>query len=275
MKRILLIIIMFFQYSAYGQVVIGSDISSVKNIVKVQDGTRGVILPFANIYTSFPKYNAAAPDIFDDYPNLVGGLIYNKNDDQYYKYDGFSWNPSRQIQGIFQPKISRLGVSTGVTIPCISFGIGFCFAGGTPGYLAADNKSQVLVDNLTLKNASTVTIKVAGIYDIGVALGFTGGSLGFQAGITEFKLTLQVKYTSASDWETVVSKTNYSIVFVIDTQGNKTSSFAQTISLPVSAELRVVPEISSNAVSGGALAAYGTDTNSINSYIAARLIKPY
>lgn len=275
MKKYVVIIMVFFQYFIHAQVVIGSDVSSLKNVLKIQDGTRGIILPYANIYTSFPKYDAAAPDIFDDYPNLIGGLIYSKNDDQYYKYDGYSWNPSRQIQGIFQPKVSRLGVSTGITIPCISFGIGFCFAGNTPGYIAVDNKSQVLVDNLTLKNTNTVTIKQAGIYDVGVALGFTGGSLGLQAGITEFKLTLQVKYTAASDWETVVSKTNYSIVFVVDIQGNKTSSFAQTISLPVGAELRVVPEISSNAISGGALAAYGTDSNPINSYLAVRLIKLY
>ncbi|MFP3597697.1 hypothetical protein [Chryseobacterium sp. SIMBA_029] len=275
MKRIILIIALFFQYSFHAQVVIGSEISSNKNILKIQDGTRGVILPYSNIYTSFPRYNASAPDVFDDYANLTGSLIYNKNDDQYYKYDGYSWNPARQIQGIYQPKGSRLGISAGITIPCISFGIGFCFAGGTPSYLAPDNKSQVLVDNLLLKNPSSVTVKTAGIYDVGVALGFTGGSFGAQAGVTEFKLTLQVKYTPASDWETVVSKSNYSIVFIIDTQGNKSSSFAQTISLPAGAELRVVPSISSNAISGGALSAYGTDTNSINSYIAARLIKAY
>jgi len=275
MKKKLFIAILFIQCCFYGQVTIGSNVSSLKNIVKINDGTRGVILPYANEHTSFPRYNASAPDVFDDYANLIGGFIYNKTDDQYYKYDGYSWNPSRQIQGIFQPKVSRLGVSAGVTIPCISFGIGFCFAGGTPTYLAADNRSQVLVDHLTLKNTGNVTVKQSGIYDIGIALGFTGGSLGFQVGITEFKLTLQVKYTPSSDWETVVSKTNYSIVFVIDTQGNKTSSFAQTISLPAGAELRVVPEISSNAISGGALAAYGTDTNSVNSYIAARLIKAY
>lgn len=275
MKRIILIIALFFQYSLHAQVVIGNEVSSNKNILKIQDGTKGVILPYSNIYTSFPRYNASAPDVFDDYANLTGSLIYNKNDDQYYKYDGYSWNPARQIQGIYQPKGSRLGISAGITIPCISFGIGFCFAGGTPSYLAPDDKSQVLVDNLLLKNPSSVTVKTAGIYDVGVALGFTGGSFGAQAGVTEFKLTLQVKYTPASAWETVVTKSNYSIVFIIDTQGNKSSSFAQTISLPAGAELRVVPSISSNAISGGALSAYGTDSNSINSYIAARLIKAY
>jgi hypothetical protein len=275
MKRILLIITLLFQYCFHAQVVIGGNVSSTKNILKIQDGTRGVILPYANTYTSFPRYNASAIDIFDDYQNLIGGLIYSKNDDQYYKYDGYAWNPARQIQGIFQTKTSRLGVSSGVTIPCISFGIGFCFATSTPTYLAADDKSQVLVDNLGLKNTSSVTIKTAGLYDVGVALGFTGGTIGFQAGITEFKLTLQVKYTSSSAWETIASKTNYSIIFVIDTQGNKTSSFSQTISLPVGAELRVVPGISSTAVSGGALSAYGTDTSTINSYIATRLIRAY
>jgi hypothetical protein len=275
MKRIIIIIALFFQYSLQAQVVIGGAVSSNKNILKIQDGTRGVILPYSNIYTSFPRYDAAAPDVFDDYVNLTGSLIYNKNDDQYYKYDGYSWNPARQIQGIYQPKGSRLGISAGIVIPCVSFGIGFCFASGTPTYLAPDNKSQVLVDNLLLKNPSTVTVKTSGIYDIGVALGFTGGSFGAEAGVTEFKLTLQVKYTPTSDWETVVSKSNFSIVFIIDTQGNKSSSFAETISLPAGAELRVVPSISSNAISGGALSAYGTDTSSINSYIAARLIKAY
>ncbi|MGC5742937.1 hypothetical protein [Chryseobacterium sp. NFX27] len=275
MKKITLLMVLIFHYALMAQVTIGSSTVSSQNILKVEDGIRGVILPYSNIYTSFPIYNASAPDVFDDYPNLVGSLIYNKNDEQYYKYDGYAWNPSRQIQGIYQPRASRLGVSQGITIPCISFGIGFCFAGGAPAYLAPDNRSQVLVDNLLLKNASSVTVKAAGMYDVGVALAFTGGSFGAVAGITEFKLTLQVKYTPASDWETVVSKTNYSIIFIVDTQGNKTSSFAQTISLPAGAELRVVPAISSTAISGGALAAYGTDTNSSSSYLAARLIKAY
>ncbi len=275
MKKNLLFAVIFSFQLFHGQIVIGGNDISTKNIVKIVDGSKGVILPFSNTYTTFPKYNASATDIFDDYPNLTGSLIYSKNDDQYYKYDGYSWNPARQIQAIYQPKASRLGVSSGITIPCISFGIGFCFAGNTPTYLAADNRSQVLVDNLTLKNTGNVTIKQSGIYDIAVALGFTGGSFGLQAGITEFKMSLQVKYTSTSDWETVVTKTNYSIVFVIDTQGNKTSSFSQTVYLPSGAELRVVPEISSNAISGGSLSAYGTDSNALYSYLAARLIKNY
>lgn len=275
MKKTILLMVLIFHYALMAQVTIGSSTPSNQNILKIQDGVKGVILPYANIYTSFPRYNASAPDVFDDYANLVGSLIYNKNDEQYYKYDGYAWNPARQIQGIYQLKTSRLGISSGISIPCISFGIGFCFAGGSPTYLAPDNKSQVLVDNLTLKNATNVTIKVSGVYDVGVALVFTGGSFGAVAGVTEFKLTLQVKYPLSPDWETVVSKTNYSIVFIIDTQGNKTSSFAQTISLPAGTELRVVPAISSTAISGGALAAYGTDTNSASSYLAARLIKAY
>ncbi|SFN13736.1 hypothetical protein SAMN05421594_1279 [Chryseobacterium oleae] len=275
MKKILLIVVLLFQYSINAQVVIGDNIVSNQNIVKVKDGTKGVILPYSTTYTAFPKYDAASSDLFSDYPNLVGGLIYNKADDQYYKYDGFAWNPARQIQGIFQPKGSRLGISSGITIPCLAFGLGICLSLGAPVYLAPDNKSQVLVDNLLLKNASSVTVKQNGMYDIAAALGFTGGSVGAQLGVTEFKLTLQVKYTPASDWETIVTKTNYSLVFIIDTQGSKTSSFAQTVSLPAGAELRVVPTITTVGGSGGSLSAYGTDSNSINSYIGARLIKAY
>ncbi|HCA07433.1 MULTISPECIES: hypothetical protein [unclassified Chryseobacterium] len=275
MKKILLIVVLLFQYGINAQVVIGDNMVSNQNIVKVKDGTRGVILPYSTTFTAFPKYDAASSDLFSDYPNLVGGLIYNKADDQYYKYDGFAWNPARQIQGIFQPKGSRLGISSGITIPCLAFGLGICLSLGAPVYLAPDNKSQVLVDNLLLKNASSVTVKQNGMYDIAAALGFTGGSVGAQLGVTEFKLTLQVKYTPASDWETIVTKTNYSLVFIIDTQGSKTSSFAQTVSLPAGAELRVVPTITTVGGSGGSLSAYGTDSNSINSYIGARLIKAY
>lgn len=275
MKKITLIIVLFFQYFLQAQVGIGGDIYSTKNIVKVLDGTRGVILPYANTFTSFPKYNAGVTDVFNDYPNLVGGLIYNTSDDQYYKYDGYAWNPARQIQGIFQPKGSRLGISSGISIPCIAFGLGICLSTGSAVYLAPDDKSEVLVDNLALKNASSVTIKQAGIYDVAAALGFTGGSLGAQIGVTEFKLTLQVRYTPTGAWETIVTKSNYSLIFIVDTQGNKTCSFAQTISLPVNAELRVIPTIRTIGGSGGSLAAYGTDSNSISSYIAARLIKAY
>jgi hypothetical protein len=93
--------------------------------------------------------------------------------------------------------------------------------------------------------------------------------------VTEFKLTLQVRYTPTGNWETIVTKSNYSLIFVIDTNGNKTCSFAQTLSLPVGAELRVIPTIRTIGGSGGSLSAYGTDSNSINSYLAARLIKAY
>ncbi|MCW3159935.1 hypothetical protein [Chryseobacterium oryctis] len=275
MKAKLIFILLISQVCCYAQVSIGTNVSSNKNILKIVDGTKGVILPSSNIYTSFPAYNASVTDLFNDNANLTGSLIYNKNDDQYYKYDGYAWNPARQIQGIYHPKGSRLGISSGISIPCLAFGLGICLALGAPEYLAPDDKSEVLVDNLLLKNASSVTIKQAGMYDVGAALGFTGGSLGAQAGITEFKLTLQVKYTPSSEWETIVSKTNYSIIFIIDTQGNKTSSFSQTISLPAGAELRVVPGITTISGSGGSLSAYGTDSNSINSYIAARLIKAY
>lgn len=275
MKNILIIVVLLFQYDVHAQIFIGDNMVSNKNVVKIKDGVQGVILPYSNTYTTFPKYNANVTDIFNDHPNLVGGLIYNKSDDQYYKYDGFAWNPARQIQGIFQPKGSRLGISTGITIPCISFGIGLCVSTGSATYLAPDNKSEVLVDNLGLKNTSTVTIKQAGIYDIGAGLGFTGGSFGAQVGITEFKITLQAKYPSAENWETVVTKSNYSVVFIVDTQGNKTCSFAHTVSLPAGTELRIIPTIKSNAFSGGALSNYDTDENSVNSFIAARLIKAY
>ncbi|MCT2407739.1 hypothetical protein NZD88_09340 [Chryseobacterium antibioticum] len=275
MKKITLLIVLISHYALMAQVTIGSSTVSNQNILKVQDGTRGVILPYSNTYTTFPKYDAASTDLFSDYPNLVGGLIYNKADDQYYKYDGFAWNPARQLQGVFQLKGSRLGISSGITIPCLAFGLGICLSLGAPVYLAPDDKSQVLVDNLLLKNASSVTIKQNGMYDIAAALGFTGGSVGAQIGITEFKLTLQVKYTPASAWETIVTKSNYSIIFIIDTQGSKTSSFSQTVSLPAGAELRVVPTITTVGGSGGSLSAYGTDTNSVNSYIGARLIKAY
>ncbi|NML71977.1 hypothetical protein HHL23_19560 [Chryseobacterium sp. RP-3-3] len=275
MKKITLLFVLIFHYALMAQVTIGSSTVSNQNILKVQDGTRGVILPYSNTYTTFPKYDAASTDLFSDYPNLVGGLIYNKADDQYYKYDGFAWNPARQLQGVFQLKGSRLGISSGITIPCLAFGLGICLSLGAPVYLAPDDKSQVLVDNLLLKNASSVTIKQNGMYDIAAALGFTGGSVGAQIGITEFKLTLQVKYTPASAWETIVTKSNYSIIFIIDTQGSKTSSFSQTVSLPAGAELRVVPTITTVGGSGGSLSAYGTDTSSVNSYIGARLIKAY
>ncbi|MGU3376235.1 hypothetical protein [Chryseobacterium sp. M5A1_1a] len=275
MKKITLIIALFSLCFIHAQIGIGGDIYSAQNIVKVQDGTKGIILPYSNNFNTFPKYNSGVTDLFNDYPNLVGGLIYNKNDDQYYKYDGYAWNPARQIQGIYQPKGSRLGISSGISIPCIAFGLGICLSTGSAVYLAPDDKSEVLVDNLGLKNTSSVTIKLAGIYDVAAALGFTGGSLGAQIGVTEFKLTLQVRYTSGGAWETIATKSNYSLIFIIDTQGNKTCSFAQTISLPVGAELRVIPSIRTIGGSGGSLSAYGTDSNSVNSYIAARLIKAY
>ncbi|WP_407405950.1 hypothetical protein [Chryseobacterium sp.] len=273
MRTLYIFGLLLMQQFFFSQVFIGATTANNKNIIKILDGSKGVILTSANAYTSFPKYVSTDKDLFSDYANLNGSVIYNKDDDQYYKYDGYSWNPSRQLQGIFHKKASRLGVSSGLSIPCISFGIGFCFSTSVPTFLKADDRNEILIDHLGLKNSSTFTVKQSGLYDVGVSLGFSGGSFGFQAGLTEFKITLQAKYPLSSEWQSIVSKTNYSLVFIIDTGGDKTSSFSQTVTLPAGTELRVVPQIASNSLSGGSLSAYTTNTDSLYSFMVLRLIK--
>ena len=276
MKSTLILALLLFQQFCFSQVTIGGSVVNNKNIVKILDGNKGVVFPASNNHTQFPRYSSTEIDLFTNYSNLVGSIIYNKEDDQYYKYDGFAWNPARQLQGIFHKEASRLGVSNGSSIPCLSFGIGFCFSSSVPTFLKADDQDEILVDQLKLKtpnpNPTYFEIKTSGLYDVGVSLGFTGGSFGFQAGLTEFKITLQALYPGSSTWQSIVSKTNYSLVFVVDTGGDKTSSFSQTVTLPAGTQLRVVPQISSNSISGGSLSAYSTQDNAIYSFIAIRHI---
>lgn len=236
------------------------------------DNTRGVVLSRNTTnYITFPRYNSAATDLFNDYANLTGSILYNLNDDQYYKYDGFAWNPARQVQAIYNPRGSRVGATSGFAQVCISFGVGFCLSSNPPQFKMADDKSAVLVDNLGIKDNSTYAyISKSGIYDIVAAIRVQGLNLGATVGITEYRLSLQAN--SANGWQTVAQKKSYAVVLIIGGGGGDTS-FAHTMYLPAGTQLRVVPDINSTAVSAGALGGASTDLDPIRTYLGVRLVR--
>lgn len=279
MKKLLFLLLASWFHA---QVVIGSDIASNKNILKVKDGTRGVLLTSSDNYTLFPRYNAAAPDLFDDHSNLEGSLIYNKNDDQYYKYDGFSWNPARQLQGRFNTNVSRLGLATPFSNFCGDFsGVNACVNSGynlTYGGGVADNKDQLLVDTgyLGIKNAANgILIAQNGLYEVGLSLGVSGGGLSAGIGLVEYRLGLQVSYDNGATYVDVAEKSNYSLMFIVDLSATKTTSFTTTLSLPAGARIRSIVNMKRIIASGGGLANYSTNEDPVYSYAVVRQIKKY
>lgn len=82
-----------------------------------------VILPKANNITAFPLYNASAPDLFDDDPTLTGAIIFNKEDENIWQYDGTKWKISDPIvQTLKTPQLAHFtrngNVRIGNCSPC-------------------------------------------------------------------------------------------------------------------------------------------------------------
>lgn len=280
MKKLLFLLLTSCCINA--QVVIGNDVASNKNILKIKDGNKGVIFTNSNDFTLFPQYNAASSDLFNDLPNLEGSIIYNKTDDQYYKYDGFSWNPARQLQGRFNTNVSRLGLTNPFSNFCGDFsGVNACVNSGyslTYGGSFPDNKDQLLVDNgyLGIKNAANgVVIVQNGLYEVGVSLGVSGGGLSAGVGLVEYRLGLQVSYDNGATYVDVAEKSNYSLMFVVDLNGTKTTSFTTTLSLPATARLRSIVNMKRIIASGGGLATYSASNDPVYSYLVVRQIKKY
>lgn len=275
--------ILFFSFLSHwyflkAQVIVGDNLSTTKKLLKISDNsTKGVVLTNTINWLSFPKLNLNASDLFDDDTYVLkGSILYNKNDDQYYKFDGYAWNPARQTQAIFNSKGSRIGVSTGFTKLCLSFGAGLCFTGNAPIFKKEDNYSDVLIDNLTLKNtlSNFAQVKIAGIYDIAAAVKISGLTLGATAGIKEYKLSLQIRPIGSDNnsWRTIAQKKSYTVILIIEANGADTS-FVHTLFIPANSEIRVVPEITSTSADAGQIGGATTDMSSNYSYLSARLIK--
>jgi len=270
--------LLFLTAFSHAQVGIGTGtgVLTNTNLLKVQDdNTKGVVLTRnTSDFRVFPRYNVNAIDLFDDYPNLTGSIIYNTQDDQYYKYDGYAWNPARQTQAIYNPMISRIGATSGFTKLCLGFVGGLCLAGDPPVFKMADNPSAVLVDNLVVKNSSNfVRITDAGVYDLVSAVNINGLSLGAQAAIKEYKLSMQARTAGSNDeWKTIAQKKSYTVILLLNAAGADTS-FVHTAYIPANTELRVMVEISTTGADVGQIGGATTDLDPNKTYFAVRKVR--
>ena len=89
-----------------------------------------VILPKANDITAFPHYNPSAPDLFNDDPSLAGAIIFNKEDENIWQYDGTKWKVSDPIiQTLKTPQLAHFTRGENVRLancsPCTTITIPF------------------------------------------------------------------------------------------------------------------------------------------------------
>lgn len=104
-----IIIFLLLEASASAQVLISTNGGSphTNALVDIKNPLKGVIFTQANTISTFPLFNAATDDLFDDSFLLEGALLYNKEDRQYYKYDGTVWLPALQLGGFHNPFETR------------------------------------------------------------------------------------------------------------------------------------------------------------------------
>jgi hypothetical protein len=124
-------------FTCYSQVGISTNSNFTpepQSSLHVDGINKTVILPKADNIMAFPLYNASAPDLFDDDPTLTGAILFNKEDENIWQYDGTKWKISDPIvQTLKTPQLAhftrngnvRIGncsPCTTVTIPFVSNG---------------------------------------------------------------------------------------------------------------------------------------------------------
>lgn len=276
MKYIFLVLILTTSFS-YAQVGIGSATPNSNTLLDVKFEKKGVIFTQNSTdYTSFPLYNSSNFDLFDDDETLEGALIFNKQDKQYYKYDGRSWNPAKQVTAVQNPLASRMRSTGSVSILCLQFAIAnLCIAGdAVPVGTQAENPNEVLIDNLEVQGSDT-TIQESGLYVVVGSIGFSGGVLQCGFGQVRYQSNIEVQYPGNNNWITVSTMSNYNGSFIIDLDGEKNSSASLSMYLPTGAKLRLKPSVKSPALTCGGLGAYNSSDNHIQTYLGVQLIHKY
>jgi len=261
----------------FGQVGVGTSSPNTQTLLDVKSQEKGVIFTKnATDYTSFPLYNPSQFDLFGDDETMEGALIFNKQDKQYYKYDGRSWNPAKQITAVQNSLASRMRSTGTSTIACIQFAIGNLCLGAdqVPVGSQAENLNEVLIDNLEIQGSDT-TIQESGLYIVVASIGFSGGLLQCGFGQVQYQSNIEVQYPGNNNWITVSTMNNFSGSFIIDFDGEKNSSASLSVYLPAGAKLRMKPSVKSPAITCGGLGAYTSSSDHILTYLAAQLIHKY
>ncbi|ASK32292.1 hypothetical protein CEY12_20355 [Chryseobacterium sp. T16E-39] len=229
-------------------------------LLDIKDSKKGVIFTKADNISGFPLYNALQEDLFNDLPSLEGAIVYNKEDKQYYKYDGTVWSPALQLGGFYNPFETRKNSSNSESWTCIGvLGISTCDISALLGNSNRKtisisntiNRSQLLVNNLNLTAGSNfVTIPSAGLYYISGVIGFGGTSILGLGSDVSYWVNLDVSYDNGNTWATLAySETlQYGGIFIdLGQAGNKSASVSSTVTLPANARIRLAAMVSTSA----------------------------
>lgn len=251
-------------------------------LLDLKDSKRGVIFSKADNISGFPLYDALQEDLFNDLPSLEGAIIYNKEDKQYYKYDGTIWIPALQLGGFYNPFDTRRNSSGSQSWTCIGLlGISTCSIGQLLGNSNrkiislgnTSNRSQLLVNNLDLTTGSDfITIPSAGLYHISGVIGFGGTSILGLGNDVSYWVNLDVSYDNGTTWATLAySQTlQYGGIFIdLGQAGNKSASVSSTVTLPANARIRLAALVSTDAT----ISNYSSSTDHKDTFINVQKLK--
>lgn len=245
-------------------------------LLDIKDATKGVIFTRAEDITAFPLYNNTVEDYFNDEPALEGAVLYNKEDKQYYKYDGTTWIPALQLGGWYNPFLTRRKAGASKTWNCLGIQVPNPFPPFTPitvstcsvlALFGSNSKqtislspviarSQLLVNNLgttmpTNGSDNVIQIPQAGLYHISGVTGFEGFSLGSLGKDATFWVSIDVSYDDGTTWSTLAFEETklYGGVFIdLGQGGNKSASVSASVTLPANSRIRLQAAVNTDSV---------------------------
>jgi len=284
-KLYIIIFLSSFGISISGQVLFSKTVNNphANALLDIKDSEKGVIFTKADSIKSFPLYNANAGDLFDNLNSLEGAILYNKEDRQYYKYDGSAWIPALQLRGQNNTLESRFKViNDAKTWSCIGVGpINSCslaslFMGTNIKSIPISNitnGSELLVNNLNIENLNgIVKIPNAGLYYISGVIGFTGNTLLNVGNATSYWISMDVSYDNGNNWSTLAFKETQikAGVFIDNANVVKTTNVSSTVTLPANARIRLMALVSSTS---GLISSYTNSTDHSETFINIQRLK--
>lgn len=245
-------------------------------LLDVKDATKGVIFTCSESISNFPLFNNAQEDYFNDEPALEGAILYNKEDKQYYKYDGTTWIPALQLGGWYNPFLTRRKADNSKTWNCLGVQIPNPFPPFTPitvstcsvlALFGSNSKQtislaptisrpQLLINNLNTTMSAdgsdnVIQIPQAGLYHISGVTGFGGFSLGSLGKDATFWVSIDVSYDGGTNWSTLAFEETklYGGIFIdLGQGGNKSASVSASVTLPANSRIRLQAAVNTDSV---------------------------
>jgi hypothetical protein len=245
-------------------------------LLDVKDATKGVIFTRSESISNFPLFNNAQEDYFNDEPALEGAILYNKEDKQYYKYDGTTWIPALQLGGWYNPFLTRRKADNSKTWNCLGVQIPNPFPPFTPitvstcsvlALFGSNSKQtislaptisrpQLLINNLNTTMSAdgsdnVIQIPQAGLYHISGVTGFGGFSLGSLGKDATFWVSIDVSYDGGTNWSTLAFEETklYGGIFIdLGQGGNKSASVSASVTLPANSRIRLQAAVNTDSV---------------------------